>query len=114
MSALPKTFRLRAQAHGEAVAHHEFAVMLNPKYRGGDFKWEGFVPFAVRWAQVSVWQGFTDREWNKWESELKDAAGLSAKYAAERLLKDSGILEWWPDPTRAARAPTPLEGEHAS
>ncbi len=91
----------KAQAFGEAVAYHEFAVMLNPKYRGPNFKWEGFVQFAVRRAEVSCWQSFSDAEWKRWEKEIKAAAGNSAKYAAERTMNDSGVLEWWPDPTRA-------------
>lgn len=90
----------RAQAIGEAVAYGQFTFMLNPKYRGDGFKWENFVPFAVRWAEVTCWQSFTDAEWKRWEKEIKEAAGKSAKYAAERILDESGLLEWWPDPTR--------------
>lgn len=88
----------RAQAIGEAVANHQFVTMLNPKYRGEGFKWEEFVPFAVRRAEVSCWQPFTDAEWERWE-EIKAAACKSAEYAAKRLLDESGLLEWWPDPT---------------
>ena len=96
----------RAQLYGEAAAHHEFVVMLNPKYRGSNFKWEGFVALAVQRAEVSCWQSFTDREWKRWEKDIVEAAGKSAKHTAERLLKESGLLEWWPDPTRAP-TPTP-------
>jgi len=103
----------RAQAIGEAVANHWFVTMLNPKYRGDNFKWEGFIEFAVQWAKVSCWQSFTDAEWKRWEKEIVNAAGKSAEYAAKRILNESGLLEWWPDPRRAARAPTPpLEGEY--
>lgn len=101
----------RAQAIGESVAYHEFVVILNPKYRGDNFKWEGFVAFAVRSAEVSCWQPFTDAEWKRWGKEIKAAAGNSAKYAAERIMKDSGLLEWWPDPTRA---PSPGGGDNKS
>jgi len=97
----------RAQAIGEAVANHWFVTMLNPKYRGDNFKWEGFIEFAVQWAKVSCWQPFTDAEWKRWEKEIVDAAGKSAEYAAKRILNESGLLEWWPDPTRAAGGDTP-------
>lgn len=90
----------RAQAVGEAVANNQFVVMLNPKYRGEAFRWEEFVPFAVRWAKVSCWQSFTDAEWKRWENEIVEAAGKSAEYAAKRILDESGLLQWWPDPTK--------------
>jgi hypothetical protein len=95
----------RAQAHGEAVANHEFVVMLNPKYRGVNFKWENFSASVVQSAEVTCWQSFTDREWEQWEKEIVEAAGKSAKYAAKRILDESGLLEWWPDPTRIPSTP---------
>lgn len=99
---LPKGHRDKAERIGEAIAYGQFTMLLNPKYRGDGFKWEGFVPFAVRWAKVSCWQSFTDAEWKRWEKEIKEAAGKSAEYAAKRILDESGLLEWWPDPTKKA------------
>ena len=88
----------KAQGFGESCASHWFVCMLNPKSRGPNFKWENFVQFVVRKAEVSCWQSFSDKEWKLWEKEIKEAACKSAKYAAERILDDSGLLEWWPDP----------------
>jgi hypothetical protein len=84
--------------------------MLNPKYRGEAFRWEEFVPFAVRWAKVSCWQSFTDAEWKRWENKIVEAAGKSAEYAAKRILQESGLLDWWPDPTKKP-APVSSEGD---
>jgi len=91
----------RAQAVGEAIANHHFVTMLNPKYRGPNFKWGDFVPYAVGWAEASCWQSFSDAEWKRWKEDIVKAACTSAEYAAGRLLKKSGLLEWWPDPTRS-------------
>jgi hypothetical protein len=82
--------------------------MLNPEHRGEAFRWEEFVPFAVRWAKVSCWQSFTDAEWKRWENEIVEAAGKSAEYAAKRILQESGLLQWWPDPTKK---PAPVSSE---
>lgn len=90
----------RAQAHGYAVANHEFACMLNPKYRGPNWTWDKFVPRCIEQAEVTVWQSFTDREWKRWEKEIVEAAGKSAEHAAEEVIRTSGLLEWWPDPTK--------------
>ena len=98
----------RAQAVGEAVANHQFVCMLNPEHRGEAFRWEEIVPFAVRWAKVSCWQSFTDAEWKRWENEIVEAAGKSAEYAAKRILQESGLLQWWPDPTKK---PAPVSSE---
>ena len=97
----------RAQAAGEATAYHHFVTMLNPKYRGPNFKWDGFVLYAVGWAEASCWQSFSDAEWKRWKKDIVEAARTSAEYAAKRILKASGLLEWWPDPTRAADGDTP-------
>ena len=90
----------KAQALGEAVANHEFVVMLNPKYRGPNWTWDKFVPRCVGQAEVTAWQSFTDREWKRWEKEIVEAAVNAAEHAAKRILEESGLLEWWPDPTK--------------
>jgi len=97
----------RAQAHGVWVAHHEFVTMLNPLYRGPNWTWDKFVPRCVGQAEVTVWQAFTDAEWKRWEKEIVEATGKSAEYAAKRILEESGLLEWWPDPTKK-----PADSEH--
>ena len=104
---LPKAERI-----GESVAHEQFILMLNPRFRHKDFEWEEFVPIAVGWAKVSCWQSFADSEWKQWEKEIKEAAGKSAEYAAKRILKTSGLLEWWPDPTKKSAVPLKIPGHH--
>lgn len=101
----------KAQALGEAVANHEFVVMLNPKYRGPNWTWDKFVPRCVGQAEVTAWQSFTDREWKRWEKEIVGAAVNAAEHAAKRILEESGLLEWWPDPTKKP-APVPPNEEH--
>jgi hypothetical protein len=39
-------------------------------------------------------QSFTDREWKKWETKIKEAAMSTDKIHAQRILRDSGVLEW--------------------
>jgi len=90
----------RAQAHGVAVANHEFASMLNPLYRGPNWTWGKFVPRCGEKAECTVWQAFSDRDWKRWEKEIVEAAGKSGRHAAEEVLRTSGLLEWWPDPTK--------------
>jgi len=94
----------RAQAHGVAVANHEFACMLNPLYRGPNWTWDKFVPRCGEKAEVTVWQAFSDRDWLKWEKEITEAAGKSGRHAAEEVLRTSGLLEWWPNPTRVEQS----------
>jgi len=97
----------RAQAHGVWVAHHEFVTMLNPLYRGPNWTWDKFVPRCVGQAEVTVWSSFSARDFKKWEKEITEAAGKSAKWSAEEILRDSGLLQWWPDPTKK-----PADSEH--
>jgi hypothetical protein len=115
MARYEKTFLTkilpRTHAIAESAANHEFVVMLNPKYRGANFKWENFPRFVERTAEVMCWRPFTDSEWRRWEKEIKEEVRESAKRAAERILKESGVLEWWPDPTRIPSPP--VEGEPA-
>jgi hypothetical protein len=86
----------RVKQHADAVVQHEFATMLNPKYRGPNWRWDKFVDFATRWAKTTVWQSFTDAEWKRWQKKIESDARRIAKITAERLMKESGILEWWP------------------
>ena len=90
----------RAQAHGLAVAHNEFVTMLNPLYRGPNWTWNKFVPRCVGQAEVTVWSSFSARDFKKWKEEITEATCKSAEYAAKRILEESGLLQWWPDPTK--------------
>ena len=91
----------KARNFGEIVAYEEFIVMLNPKYRGGKFQWSEFVNWCARRSE-SCWQAFSASEWEKWKPELKQAAREAAEAKAQSVLKSSGIMEWWPDPTRSS------------
>ena len=86
----------RVEAHADAVVQHEFATMLNPKYRGPKWDWARFVPHTVKWAETSVNRSFTDDEWKAWEKDIKRDVRRISKGVAERLLEESGLLEWWP------------------
>lgn len=98
MNEFPVSLSVRASAHGEAVASHWFATMLNPKYRGSAWSWPNFPIFAENHARATVWQNFSELEWREWEPELREAAGRSAAAAAQRLVHESGILDWWSSP----------------
>lgn len=37
-----------AENVGNAVAYHNFVMMLNPKFRGKNFKWEDLENFSAR------------------------------------------------------------------
>lgn len=79
---------------------HEFLTLLNPRYRGAGWKWSKFEAHCLRWAEIHVRNAFGADEWELWgEVARKDARRL-ARLAARRMLDESGILVWWPDPTR--------------
>lgn len=94
MSVTPKGIVSRAQRMGYAVPSHHFIVMVNPKNQGSAWDWNNFVDRAVEMTDVSCWQSFSDREWKKWEKEIKQIATSTAKIHAEQIIKDSGVLEW--------------------
>lgn len=90
-----------SRAHGRSCAVHMFAIMLHPKRRGVKWKWEAYVAEAVESAVETASMPFSDHDWKRWRAEIEEAAGTEARYTAERMLKQSGILEWWPNPERA-------------
>ena len=79
---------------GYAVSSHHFIVMVNPKSQGSAWDWNKFVDRAVKMTEATCWQSFSDREWKKWEKEIKQIATSTAKIHAEQIIKDSGVLEW--------------------
>jgi len=80
------------------MAYCEFVCMINPKMRGPAFQWAKFPDWCERRAKSSVYMSFRAREWKKWSVGIKEVAGRSAKEAAGNILRDSGLLEWWPHP----------------
>lgn len=94
MSNIPKGIVSRAQQMGYSVPYDHFVKMVNPKYQGPAWDWNNFVNMAVRMTEVVCWQAFSDKEWKKWEKEIKKIAASTAKIHAEEIIKDSGVLEW--------------------
>ena len=89
-----------AQSHAQAVVYHEFVAFLNPRFRGASWKWENFETFAVRQAEVTAYQSFSDNDWNEFEALILAAAKSTARIFAREVLRTSGILEWWPNPEK--------------
>lgn len=87
----------RVQDHSRAVAYDTFVNFLNPKYRGPNWKWSFFREYTIRQVKISVYQSFSDEEWGIFESQILETAEHNARFWAEEILKDSGILEWWPN-----------------
>ncbi len=87
-----------AQSHAQAVVYHEFVTLLNPKFRGPNWKWENFETFAVRQAEVTAYQSFSEKDWNEFEKEIVDSVKRTASIWAKMVMQDSGLLEWWPNP----------------
>lgn len=87
-----------AQSHAQAVVYHEFVTLLNPKFRGPNWKWENFEAFAVRQAEVTAYQSFSDKDWKEFEKEIVDNVKRTACIWAKMVMQDSGLLEWWPNP----------------
>jgi len=85
----------RAHAHGRASATHDFITGLNPKFRGPKWSWGEFQNQAARMAEASAHSSFSDEEWDAWSADITEAVRSSAKAAAQRLLSESGLLEWW-------------------
>jgi hypothetical protein len=91
-----ENFTIPAQNHGRATATHLFVSMLNPKYRGPNFTWDIFVRMASKTARATVYQGFSDADWNRYGPLLKESAGDSARLVAMELLRDSDVQSWLP------------------
>jgi hypothetical protein len=91
---IPKGIVSRAQQMGYAVPSHHFIVMINPKYQGSAWDWNNFVDRAVEMTDVTCYQSFSDKEWKKWEKDIRQIATSTAKIHAEQIIRDSGVLEW--------------------
>ena len=94
MSVTPKGIVSRAQQIGYALPFNHFIVMVNPQSQGSAWDWNNFVDRAVKMTEATCWQSFSDREWKKWEKEIKQIATSTARIHAEQIIKDSGVLEW--------------------
>ena len=89
-----------AQGHAQSVVYHEFVTLLNPKYRGKNWNWENFEEFAVRHAEVTAYQSFSDSDWNKYENYIRETARRTARIWARTVMQDSGLMDWWPNPEK--------------
>jgi hypothetical protein len=91
---VPKGIVYRAQRLGQTIPYDYFVTMVNPKYQGTAWDWNNFVTLAVRMTNVTCYQAFSDKEWGKWEKEIRQIVTSTAKTYAEQIIKDSGVLEW--------------------
>ena len=91
---VPKGIVSRAQRLGQTIPYDYFVTMVNPKYQGPAWDWSNFVTLAVRMTNVTCYQAFSDRDWEKWEGEIRQITTSTAKTYAEQIIKDSGVLEW--------------------
>ena len=94
MSVTPKGIVSRAQQIGYAIPYDFFVKMVNPSSQGSAWDWNNFVDRAVRMTNATCYQSFSEKEWKKWEREIKQIATSTAKIHAEQIIKDSGVLEW--------------------
>ena len=90
----PKGIVSRAQQIGYAIPYSHFVFFVNPKMQGQNWNWNNFVDSAVKKTEITCWQAFSDKEWKKWEKEIKKIASSTAKIHAEEIIRDSGVLEW--------------------
>ena len=94
MSDIPKGIVSRAREMGHIVPYDYFVKMVNPKYQGSAWDWNNFVNLAVRMTNATCYQSFSEKEWKKWEKEIRQIATSTAKIHAAEIIKDSGVLEW--------------------
>lgn len=91
-------YTVQAQAHGRAVATHEFVMSLNPLFRGPAFRWEGLEAMAARMARATAYQGFSDRVWALYRPLIEEDAARTARIVVKELLDQSGVQTWLPLP----------------
>lgn len=82
-----------ARAVGASVAHNMFTAMLNPKFRGKNFRWEHLEDMA---AGMTVGLGLTGPYPESVEKEMQGIAAVSARYTVQFCLKESNVQEWMP------------------
>lgn len=81
---------------GEILAAREFAVTLNPKMRGPAWRWDQFSAWCEKKSGVCARAHFGDQDWKKWGPAIQRETSEQARAAANRLLRASALLEWWP------------------
>ncbi len=72
----------RAKALGEAVAEELFTSMQNPRYRGPNFKWEGYSDMAAQFARVQAFTAFP----HQIGEDIETVAAEAARQKASELL----------------------------
>ncbi len=85
----------KAENYGCAVAVSLFAAMLNPQRRGQNWDWANLPKEAGEDAEATVLLSVCVPPRD--ESKIKRVAVEAARREAERLLKRSDILAWWPN-----------------
>jgi len=98
MATMPQKLQNRVRELGYLLPSILFAEMLNPKYRGSNWHWEEFVDFVANHVSIHIAMNFTDKEWDRWENQIKALAIRTGRETAQRLINESGILTWWPNP----------------
>lgn len=89
-----KNFEIAA-SHGTSVAVTLFATMLNPEYRGPNFKWENLADMAAEQAKKSVGLSFSNQNaFKRYRNEIEHTASKWARYEADRLLRESNVMDW--------------------
>ena len=88
----------RVQEHARCIVYDQFIMLLNPKFRGPTWKWEDFETSAVMLAKVSIFQLLAEGDYSAFKPKIQEAAIHTARHYARLVLKDSGIVEWWPNP----------------
>ena len=75
------------KAVGEKIAVHTFAAMLNPIYRGANFRWDNFLGMVERLTESQLYMSVNFSVKKQHVQLAKD----SATRMAEQLLKMSGV-----------------------
>jgi len=81
-----------AQQVGQSVAYDLFVMMLNPKYRGENFKWENLKNIAMSLADCQVGLAGV---FGKDLLRMKEIARRSAGFTIDSCLKESDIQSWY-------------------
>jgi hypothetical protein len=80
-----------ARSIGQSVAYSNFVLMLNPKFRGKNFKWENLEDLAARMAASHV--GLVG-DFGKDHVKMQEEAAKSARYTIQYCFKESNVKEW--------------------
>ena len=88
------TMEKRAEILGRSVAARLFAQMLNPKYRGPSFTWDGFPQMCQGLARSQAWQANRVSVHDRNAAKLEEAAARGAEAAAQEFLEESQVAMW--------------------